>query len=112
MLFFCIYLRSEDEQGFKMEKDEAVIKLLNIIYKNPKLSQRELAKAIGISVGKTNYVIKALIEKGLVKTSRFLNSKNKWAYRYILTPKGIKEKARMTRDFIKRKMAEYEKLLG
>ena len=95
-----------------MEKDEAVIKLLNIIYKNSELSQRELAKAIGISVGKTNYVIKALIEKGLVKTSRFLNSKNKWAYRYILTPKGIKEKARITRDFIKRKMAEYEKLLG
>ncbi|MCD6257673.1 MarR family EPS-associated transcriptional regulator [Candidatus Aerophobetes bacterium] len=94
-----------------MERDEAVIKLLNIIYKNSELSQRELAKTVGISVGKTNYVIKALIEKGLVKTSRFLNSRNKWAYRYILTPKGIKEKARITRDFIKRKMAEYEKLL-
>jgi len=105
-------LRSENEQGFKMERDEAVIKLLNIIHKNSELSQRELAKTVGISVGKTNYVIKALIEKGLVKTSRFLNSRNKWAYRYILTPKGIKEKARITRDFIKRKMAEYEKLLG
>jgi len=88
-----------------MEKDEAVIKLLNIISKNPELSQREITKTIGISVGKTNYVIKTLIEKGLVKTSRFLNSKNKWAYRYILTPKGIKQKARITRDFIKRKMA-------
>jgi len=94
-----------------MEKDEAVIKLLNIISKNPELSQREITKTIGISVGKTNYVIKTLIEKGLVKTSRFLNSKNKWAYRYILTPKGIKQKARITRDFIKRKMAEYEELL-
>ena len=94
-----------------MEKDEAVIKLLNTIHKNPELSQRELAKTVGISVGKTNYVIKALIEKGLVKTSRFLDSRNKWAYRYILTPKGIKEKARITRDFIKRKMAEYEELL-
>ena len=92
-----------------MEQDEAVIKLLNIISKNPQTSQREFAKTI---VGRTNYVIKALIEKGLIKTSRFLNSKNKWAYRYILTSAGIKEKAKITRNFIKRKMVEYEELLG
>ena len=94
-----------------MENDEATIKLLNTVHKNPELSQRELAEAIGISVGKTNYVIKALIEKGIIKTHRFLNSKNKWAYKYILTPKGIKEKTRITREFVKRKMEEYEKLL-
>ncbi len=73
------------------------IKLLKTIYKNPDQSQRELAKIVGISVGKTNYIIKALIKKGLIKTERFLNSKNKWAYRYILTPDGIKEKTRITK---------------
>jgi len=94
-----------------MEQEELTIKLLNVIHRNPKISQREIAKQLGISIGKTNYVIKALIEKGIIKTHRFLNSKNKWAYKYILTPKGIKEKTRITREFVKRKMEEYEKLL-
>ncbi len=94
-----------------MEQDELTIKLLNLIYKNPEQSQRDLSESIGISVGKTNYVIKALIDKGIIKTQRFLNSKNKWGYRYLLTPKGLKEKAIITREFVKRKMAEYEKLL-
>ncbi len=87
------------------------IKFLNTIYKNSDQSQRELAEIIGISVGKTNYIIKALIKKGLIKTENFLNSKNKWAYRYILTPIGIKEKTRITKEFVKRKMAEYKKLM-
>ncbi len=94
-----------------MDKEESMVKLLNVVHKNPELSQRELAKAIGISVGKTNYVIKALIQKGFIKTSRFLNSKNKWGYKYILTSKGVKEKTRITKEFVKRKMEEYEKLL-
>jgi len=94
-----------------LEYDESTIKLLNTIHKNPELSQRELAEAVGISAGKTNYVIKALTEKGVIKTHRFLNSKNKWAYKYILTPEGIKEKTRITKEFVKRKMEEYEKLL-
>ena len=94
-----------------MEQEELTIKLLNVIHRNPKISQREIAKQLGISIGKTNYVIKALIEKGIIKTYRFLNSKNKWAYKYILTPEGIKEKTRITKEFVKRKMEEYEKLL-
>ena len=94
-----------------METEEATVKILSTVYKNPELSQRDLAENIGISVGKTNYVIKSLIKKGLIKTENFLNSKNKWGYRYILTPKGIKEKARITKDFVKRKMAEFERLL-
>jgi EPS-associated MarR family transcriptional regulator len=94
-----------------MESNETIIKMLSIMHKNPELSQRDLAENIGISVGKTNYIIKSLIKKGLIKTENFLNSKNKWGYRYILTPKGIKEKARITKDFVKRKMEEYEKLL-
>ncbi len=95
-----------------MKYDETTIKLLNKIHKNSELSQRDIAKQLGISIGKTNYVIKALIEKGLLKTENFLNSKNKWAYRYILTPEGIKEKARITKEFVKIKMEEYENLLN
>ncbi len=88
------------------------IKFLNTVYKNNSdQSQRELAEIIGISVGKTNYIIKALVKKGLIKTENFLNSKNKWAYKYILTPNGIKEKARITKKFVKRKMAEYKEML-
>ena len=94
-----------------MEREEIIVKMLSIIHKNPELSQRDLSKVAGISVGKTNYVIKALVEKGVIKTRRFLNSKNKWAYKYILTPQGINEKARITKEFVKRKIAEYEKLL-
>ena len=94
-----------------MEHEEATVRLLKIIQDNPEISQRDLAKRIGISIGKTNYIIKALINKGVIKTQRFLNSKNKWAYRYLLTPKGVKEKARITREFVKRKIEEYEKLL-
>lgn len=94
-----------------MESEEITVKLLQAIHRNPKISQRELTKSLGVSVGKTNYIIKALVEKGLIKTENFLNSKNKWAHKYILTLKGIKEKARITREFAKRKMAKYEKLL-
>jgi len=94
-----------------MQPNETIVKMLSIIHKNPELSQRELSENIGISVGKTNYVIKSLINKGIVKTQRFLNSKNKWAYRYILTPEGIKEKTRITREFVKRKIEEYKELL-
>lgn len=95
-----------------MEQNEIVVKLLSAIKKNPEQSQRSLSKAIGVSVGKVNYVVKELAKKGIIKTERFLNSNNKWQYRYILTPEGIKEKARITREFVKRKMAEYESLLN
>ena len=94
-----------------MEQEEIVVKLLKAIQENPELPQRELARKLGVSIGKTNYVIKALINKGIIKTQRFLNSKNKWAYRYILTPEGIKEKTRITKEFVKRKIKEYKKLL-
>jgi len=95
-----------------MEQNEIVVKLLSAIKKNPEQSQRSLSKAIGVSVGKVNYVVKELAKKGIIKTERFLNSNNKWQHRYILTPEGIKEKARITREFVKRKMAEYESLLN
>jgi EPS-associated MarR family transcriptional regulator len=94
-----------------MEQEEAVVKILNVIHKNPELSQRDLSKVVGISLGKTNYVLKALIDKGIIKTENFLNYKNKWGYRYLLTKHGIKEKTRITKTFVKRKIEEYERLL-
>ena len=94
-----------------MRDKETVVKLLNILFKNPEYSQRDIASALGISLGKVNYVLRALIDKGLIKTERFINSRNKWAYRYLLTPRGIKEKLRLTRDFVRQKIKEYESLL-
>lgn len=73
-------------------------------------TQKDLADEIGVSVGKLNYILNALIDKGLVKSERFLNSKNKIQYTYLLTPDGIKEKINLTKLFIKRKKAEYEEL--
>ena len=73
-------------------------------------SQKSLAQEIGLSVGKVNYVLKALIDKGLIKAEVFLNAQNKRQYAYLLTEKGIREKVTLTRKFIARKKAEYEEL--
>ena len=74
------------------------------------MNQRDLSKALGVSLGKTNYCIKALLNKGLIKMQNFRNSQNKLAYAYLLTPAGIEEKARITVGFLKHKMQEYEQL--
>ncbi len=74
------------------------------------MSQRDLAKAVGVSVGRVNYVLKALVDKGLVKLGNFTASKDKRRYAYVLTPKGIAKRAALTRSFLARKMAEYEAL--
>jgi len=76
------------------------------------VSQKSLAQEIGLSVGKVNYVLKALIDKGLIKAEVFLNAKNKRKYTYLLTEKGFREKINLTRKFIVRKKAEYEELQG
>ena len=73
-------------------------------------SQKSLAKEIGFSVGKINYVLNALIEKGLIKSENFMTSDNKRKYKYLLTEKGIQEKMQLTRKFITKKKAEYEEL--
>jgi EPS-associated MarR family transcriptional regulator len=73
-------------------------------------SQKSLADDLGISVGKVNYVLKALIEKGLIKAENFFENKNKNQYKYLLTEKGFKEKVLLTKNFIQRKKAEYEEL--
>ncbi|MEX1199293.1 MAG: MarR family EPS-associated transcriptional regulator [Methylophaga sp.] len=93
-----------------MLTDETRYKILKLIEANPQMSQREVANELGISLGKTNYCLKALIEKGILKVTNFRNSQNKLAYLYKLTPKGIEEKASITSSFLKIKMREYETL--
>jgi EPS-associated MarR family transcriptional regulator len=87
--------------------DEAHLRLLRLLAERPDASQRQLAQALGISLGKTNDCVKALLRKGWIKVSNFKNSDNKIAYAYLLTPQGIEAKARMTASFLKRKEAEY-----
>ncbi len=89
---------------------EVHYKLLKILESDSTLSQRQLAKKLGISLGKANYCLKALIEKGWIKSRNFKNSKNKSGYAYILTPHGLEEKAKVAVYFLKRKQEEYEQL--
>lgn len=83
---------------------------MRLLVSNPSLSQRELAEALGVSLGKTNYCLKALLDKGLIKVQNFRNNQNKLAYAYLLTPLGIAEKTKLTAHFLRRKVAEYEGL--
>tara|TARA_B110000967_G_C18818917_1_gene527600 strand:+ start:630 stop:1013 length:384 start_codon:yes stop_codon:yes gene_type:complete len=85
-------------------------KLLDILEKNPDLSQRFLSRELGISLGGINYCIKALIEKGQVKAQNFKTNSNKIGYVYLLTPQGIAEKIRMTKNFLRKRINEYEML--
>ena len=93
-----------------MLSDEYRYKILKRLGADPEASQRELAQELGISLGKVNYCLKALIEKGLLKANNFRANGNKKAYLYFLTPKGIQEKSRVTMRFLKYRMAEYETL--
>ena len=90
--------------------DEIHLKVLRLLQDSPQLNQREMADALGVSLGKTNYCLKALMDKGYVKMQNFISSHNKLAYSYLLTPSGISEKAHLTTQFLKRKVAEYEAL--
>ena len=88
--------------------DEVRYRLLTHLARHPDASQRELASELGISLGKVNYCLHALMEKGLVKARNFKNSRNKSAYAYILTRKGLEEKIDVTSSFLRRKLAEYD----
>ena len=85
-------------------------KLLKLLAEEPQISQRDLAARLGISVGKTNYCLSALVDKGLVKINNFRRANNKLAYAYLLTPHGIEEKTRITVSFLQRKIREYAEL--
>ena len=89
------------------EREYEVLRALEV---NPELSQRQLAKAIGVSVGSINYSMKALVEKGFVKIGNFVSNPNKSGYFYLLTPKGVREKSKLTLAFLERKQNEYVRL--
>ena len=93
-----------------MTNEEAAYKALKLLEANPKLSQRQLSSALGVSLGKGHYVLKSLIDVGWVKLKNFRDSKNKLGYAYVLTPVGIVEKAAITVRFLARKQREYSKL--
>lgn len=85
-------------------------KVLKLLQSNPNISQRELSDILGISLGKTNYFLQALVEKGLIKARNFKNNKNKLSYAYLLTPQGLQEKAKLAIRFYEIKKNEYEEL--
>jgi len=93
-----------------MLSDDARYKIFKALEANPDLSQRELAEKLGVSLGKVNFCIQALIDKGQIKVSNFSRSSNKKRYLYVLTPSGIDSKAKLTKRFLIRKIAEYEAL--
>ena len=90
--------------------EDAHYTLLRTIEQNPGMSQRDLARTLGISLGKTNYCLKALVGKGWVKMDNFSRNPDKLKYAYLLTPRGMKAKAGLTARFLQRKLAEYEAL--
>lgn len=91
-------------------QEESHLKVLRLLESNPHMNQRDLAEALGVSLGKTNYCVRALLDNGLIKMRNFRNSQNKRAYAYLLTPAGIAAKAELTARFLKFKMAEFEGL--
>jgi len=92
------------------QQSEEILKVLRLLKDNPEMTQRELSSRLGLSLGKTNFLMRAVVNRGLVKVQNFKNSQNKNAYLYYLTPSGMEEKARTTYFFLKRKMREYEQL--
>ena len=90
--------------------EETHLRVLRLLEGDPRLSQREVSESLGVSLGKVNFCLKALVDKGLIKVKSFRKSQNKLAYAYLLTPSGIAEKSALTTRFLQRKMAEYEHL--
>jgi EPS-associated MarR family transcriptional regulator len=93
-----------------MLTEETRYRVMRLLERNPRLSQRDVARELGISLGKVNFCVRALVTKGWVKASNFKNSHNKAAYMYVLTPRGLEEKTRLAVRFLGIKVSEYEKL--
>lgn len=91
-------------------QEDTRFRVLRLLQDNPDLTQRELAEKLGISVGGLNYCLRALMDRGFVKMRNFAHSRNKFGYAYVLTPRGLAEKASITQCFLQRKMKEYEAL--
>jgi len=96
------------ENNYKLTSDD--LNILRHLESEQKVSQRELSNSLNISLGKVNFIIRALIEKGIVKAQNFKNNKNKRAYAYYITKEGIQEKSKLTLKFFQRKMREYDNL--
>lgn len=90
--------------------EESSLQVLRLLEKNPQLTQRELAAELGISLGKVNFCVQALLAKGFIKLQNFRGSRNKLAYAYLLTPSGITAKSSLALSFLQIKMVEYERL--
>jgi EPS-associated MarR family transcriptional regulator len=93
-----------------VSKKQNQYQILKSLEQDSRSTQRQLSNDLGVSLGKVNYCIKSLIEKGLIKVNNFRNNKNKIQYSYLLTPKGIKEKSKLTKKFLKLKISEYDAL--
>jgi EPS-associated MarR family transcriptional regulator len=114
MLFFstesCGSLPEElNQTTYFMTNQELEYRALKILEQQPDLTQRQLAQALGVSLGKTNYLLKSLIDVGWVKLDNFQKSDNKWGYAYLLTPMGVAEKAAITIRFLKRKKTRIQR---
>ena len=94
----------------KQLQEDTHFRVLALLEKSPDISQRDLAKALGVSLGGVNYALRALVDSGMVKAQNFSKSERKLAYAYVLTPQGLAEKSKLTARFLKRKMAEYDAL--
>lgn len=90
--------------------DAAIFRILRILEDKPELTQREIAREMAVSLGKTNYCLRALLGRGLVKAQNFRNSSNKRAYMYFVTPEGVAAKAELAKHFLARKRVEYDEL--
>ena len=91
-------------------REDVHYRILRLLEENPDITQRELAHKLGISLGRANYCVRALVDKGLVKIQNFQSNKNKLGYAYLLTPHGIAAKTSLTTRFLNRKLCEYEAL--
>lgn len=94
----------------KTQHPDTYFKVMNLIHKNPDISQRELAQKTGISLGSMHYCLKALAQRGWVKAENFKNNPDKSVYLYLLTPEGIAQKSKLAIDFLRRKKQEYDEL--
>jgi EPS-associated MarR family transcriptional regulator len=106
----CVQSLNISEVRSEIPNEEVRYKLMRLLGENPETSQRMAARELGISLGKVNYCLDALIRKGWIKAVNFKNSKSKAAYMYLLTPRGIKEKTKFTAEFLQIKTREYEEL--
>jgi len=102
--------KNNNQTTIKTIDPDLHFRTLMILEENPELSQRQLAKKIGVSLGGINYCLKALVVRGHIKMNNFTNNNNKSVYLYLLTPQGISEKAKLTSGFLKRKLNQYELL--